>query len=261
MTLSELLGSVFRLNRKFRRSQGIGVASVDALEPRLLLTAPSMTDSEQYMIELINRARANPGAEAIRYGIDLNKDLPGGTITTASKQPLAPQQTLINVAGAHSQDMIDRDYFAHETLGTGTRFDHRVTAAGYNWNWVAENIGYAAKQTSVSQTTFINEVHAGLFRSAGHRENIMLPQLEEVGVGAKLGAFRPPNDSITYNFTMMVTENFGSRNQDPFITGVVYTDSDNDDFYTIGEAIRSGTVTATNLSTGAEFSDAIGFSG
>ncbi len=261
MTFSDLLNFVSRSARKSRRNQARGFASFDSLEARLLLTAPSMSESEQYMLELINRARANPTAEADRYGITLNKDLAAGTITTDPKQPLAPQQNLINVAGTHSQDMIDRDYFAHETLGSGTTFDQRVTDAGYRWNLVAENIGYAAKQVSVSPTDFIDEVHAGLIRSAGHRENIMLPDLEEVGVGARLGSFKPPNNANTFEFTQMVTEDFGSRNQNPFITGVVYTDSDSNNFYTIGEAIRSGTVTATNISTGAVFSDAIGFSG
>jgi len=220
-----------------------------------------MSESEQYMLELINRARANPTAEASRYGIALNSGLAAGTITTDPKQPLAPQQNLIDVAGAHSLDMINRDYFAHNTLGAGTTFDQRATAAGYIWNMVAENIGYAAKQVSVSPSEFIDEVHAGLIRSAGHRANIMLPVLEEVGVGAELGAFKPPNDANTFNFTQMVTVDFGSRNQNPYITGVVYTDSDSNNFYTIGEAIRSGTVTATNVSTGAVFSDGIGFTG
>ena len=261
MPFSDLLRSVFSSTQKSRRKQTTGFASFDSLEARLLLTAPSMLENEQYMLELINRARANPSAEASRYGIGLNDGLAAGTITTAAKQPLAPQQNLINVAGAHSQDMIERDYFAHETLGSGTTFEQRATAAGYIWNSVAENIGYAAKQVSVSPATFIDEVHAGLIRSAGHRGNIMLPGLEEVGVGAELGAFKPPNNANTFNFTQMITVDFGSRNQNPYITGVVYTDSDNNSFYTIGEAIHSGTVTATNVSTGAVFSDAIGFSG
>lgn len=261
MAFSYLLNSVFNAARKSRRKQATGFASFDSLEPRLLLTAPSMSENEQYMLELINRARANPTAEASRYGITLDKDLPAGTITTAPKQPVAPQQNLIDVAGAHSLDMIEQDYFAHETLGSGTSAAQRVTASGYSWNQVAENIGYAAKQVSVSPTTFIDEVHAGLIRSAGHRANIMLPGLEEVGIGAELGSFKPPNNANTFDFTQMVTEDFGSRNQNPYITGVVYTDSDSNSFYTIGEAIHSGTVTATNVSTGAVFSDAIGFSG
>ena len=37
-----------------------------------------MLDEEQLVIELINRARANPAAEAARLGIDLNEGLQPG---------------------------------------------------------------------------------------------------------------------------------------------------------------------------------------
>ena len=97
MPFSDLLRSVFSSTQKSRRKQTTGFASFDSLEARLLLTAPSMLENEQYMLELINRARANPSAEASRYGIGLNDGLAAGTITTAAKQPLAPQQNLINV--------------------------------------------------------------------------------------------------------------------------------------------------------------------
>ena len=62
---------------------------IEAIEKRVLLAAVIPTDYEQYMIELINRARANPGAEAARIGVDLNEGIPAGTITTDPKQPLA----------------------------------------------------------------------------------------------------------------------------------------------------------------------------
>lgn len=39
------------------------------------------SDYEQLMLELINRARAAPGAEAARLGIDLNQGLDPGTIS------------------------------------------------------------------------------------------------------------------------------------------------------------------------------------
>ncbi len=47
------------------------------------------TAHEQYLLELINRGRLDPPAEAARYGIDLNQGLAPGTITTEPKQPLA----------------------------------------------------------------------------------------------------------------------------------------------------------------------------
>ena len=157
--------------------------------------------------------------------------------------------------------MLDRDYFDHTTLGAGTAFDERVTNQGYIWNSVAENIGYAAREVSLSATAYIDTVHEGLIRSSGHRENIMLPALEEVGIGARLGSFKPPKNPTTFQYTEMVTQDFGSRNLNPYITGVVYTDANNNNFYTIGESIRSGTVSAVNVASGAVFSDTIGVSG
>lgn len=43
------------------------------------------TALEQYVLELVNRARADPAAEAARLGIDLNQGLGAGQITTAAK--------------------------------------------------------------------------------------------------------------------------------------------------------------------------------
>src|SRR5262249_17413606 len=47
------------------------------------------TTLEQLLLERMNRARLRPAAEAARFNIDLNEGLPAGTISTASKQPLA----------------------------------------------------------------------------------------------------------------------------------------------------------------------------
>lgn len=44
---------------------------------------------EQYMLELVNRARLNPEAEANRLGIGLNDGLSPNTISVDPKQPLA----------------------------------------------------------------------------------------------------------------------------------------------------------------------------
>src|SRR5437016_2552832 len=65
-------------------------ACVEPLERRDLLSAVFPTNLEQYLVELVNRARADPPAEAARYGIALNEGVPAAdTISTAPKQPLA----------------------------------------------------------------------------------------------------------------------------------------------------------------------------
>ena len=45
----------------------------EPLEPRRLFAAAYPTNFEQYMVELINRGRADPVAEAHRYNIALNE--------------------------------------------------------------------------------------------------------------------------------------------------------------------------------------------
>ena len=47
------------------------------------------TAQELLDIALVNRARLDPAAEAALFGIDLNEGLAPGTISAASKQPLA----------------------------------------------------------------------------------------------------------------------------------------------------------------------------
>lgn len=103
---------------------------IEQLETRNLMAVINMTAQEQLMIELLNRARAAPAAEASRFGIDLNKDLPPGTISPTPKQPLAPDQILIQAAGGHSQDMLNRDYFSHTSPEQKSPTD-RASALGY----------------------------------------------------------------------------------------------------------------------------------
>ena len=58
-----------------------------------------LTPFEQYMLELINRARADPLAEAARLGVGLNEGLPPGRISPDAKQPLAAND-MLNAAAA-----------------------------------------------------------------------------------------------------------------------------------------------------------------
>ena len=60
----------------------------------------ALTTAEQYLIELINRARLDPQAEAARYGLSLNAGLQGTVITAAALDPLAPNTLLEKSAQA-----------------------------------------------------------------------------------------------------------------------------------------------------------------
>ena len=73
--------------------------------------------AEQFLLELINRARLDPVVEAARNGIDLNEGLAAGTITAGAKQVLVSNDLLERAAVLHSQFMIDADIFSHTGAG------------------------------------------------------------------------------------------------------------------------------------------------
>ncbi len=252
-----VFGGCRRVRKRVAAHRPVSALVAESLEARTLLTAVQLTDREQLLLELINRARANPEAEAARLGIALNEGLQPGTITSVPKQPLVPDQILVDVARAHSQDMLDRDYFEHTTLGTTQTAQDRAKAAGYT-GAIGENICWGGNTRGIDENQHVYDRHDVLVRSVSHRRNIMYDAYEEIGVGVRYGQFTSGGNVFNAS---MVTEDFSIRNIDPYITGVVYADSLDNDFYDIGESIRSGTVTAVNPLTGAVVETQIGNSG
>src|SRR5947208_1731969 len=120
--------------RRTRTHRMCTVAQMLPLESRRLLAAVFPSNYEQYLVELINRGRADPAAEAARYGINLNEGVPANeTISTAAKQPLAINPLLADGARKHSQWMIDNDVFAHQEGSGGSQPDDRMKSAGYTF--------------------------------------------------------------------------------------------------------------------------------
>jgi uncharacterized protein YkwD len=103
----------------------------------------------------------------------------------AAAGPLQWHGVLVAAAATHSQDMVSNNFFSH-TGSDNSSPAQRVTAAGYGWRLVAENIaaGYRTVQ----------EVMDGWMSSDGHCANIMNPALRDFGV-----ACVPGSASNTYN--------------------------------------------------------------
>lgn len=234
--------------------------SFELLEDRRLLsvTASSAgsapTANEQYLLELINRGRADPSAEAARYNIGLNAGLPAGTISTSPKQPLAFSPLLNTAARGHSQWMIDTNNFSHVGQG-GSNAGDRMQGAGYRfvgaWGW-AENIswkGTTAPASTINYIEYLNDRHADLYSRPGHRVNQMHDSYREVGLGVVQGRFT--SGSTTYN-ALMITEDFAVSGTSVFLTGVVYDDGrvKADRFYTPGEGLGGVTMAAVNHADG-----------
>lgn len=91
---------------------------------------------------------------------------------------LAWNDNLARAAAAHSDDMVAGNFFSH-TGSSGSSVGDRVTAAGYAWRGVGENI--AAGQPSVAV------VVDGWMKSEGHCANLMNAAFRDIGVACVAG--------------------------------------------------------------------------
>ena len=119
----------------------------------------------------------------------------GGIVTMPESEPLGHQSfaLLINdvraengvaivmenamlntAASAHASDMVDNSYLSHTNLDRMTP-GNRATAAGYDWDFMAENIARGfSTESSVVQAWM---------DSPAHRDNMVDPRPEEFGLG------------------------------------------------------------------------------
>lgn len=194
----------------------------------------SLSAGEQYLLELINRARLDPAAEAQRYGLGLNAGLAPGTIDADAKQVLAPNDKLEAAATRHSTWMLQTNSFSHTGAG-GTDAGERMETAGYrftgSWSW-RENLAWVGTTGTIDMQAAIRQHHEGLYRSESHRVNTFAESIREIGIGQVAGTFDTQGNSYR---SSMLTEKFAAAGDDVFVTGVAYRDADRDDFYSVGE--------------------------
>jgi hypothetical protein len=183
------------------------------------------TAYEQYMLELINRDRAQNGG------------LP----------PLAFNLNLNSAAIGHTDWMIANNVFSHTGVN-GTDPGTRMSNAGYafsgTWGW-GENIAWAT--TSASLQADVAQLETNLMNSPPHRANLLNASFKEVGLGINTGAFQGQTSAA------VVTQDFAYSSGSSFLTGVAYNDLNGNKFYDVGEGLAHVTVTAVNAATGQSF--------
>ncbi len=117
-------------------------------------TAPApagLTADEQRMVELVNQERQKAGLA-----------------------PLAVDMDLVKVARIKAQDMIQNGYFSHTSPTYGSPFDMMRSFGITNWRAAAENI---------AQNPSVDGAHNSFMNSTGHRNNILNPAFNKVGIG------------------------------------------------------------------------------
>ncbi|MBX2854578.1 MAG: hypothetical protein KTR21_06300 [Rhodobacteraceae bacterium] len=195
------------------------------------------TAQEQFAIELVNRARANPLDELGRQD-----DGFASGVSTNPSQPLAVVGELQIAAVAHSLDMNQRGFFSHDNPDGQSPFD-RMDAVGYRYRAAGENIAWAAGYRDTNSPAQIQRHHDGLWESDGHQRNFMNSGFSEIGMGVVTGPMTL--DGRSYNTSSTMTQKFGDRGK-VYLTGVVIDDLDGDAFYDVGEGQGDVRITAWN---------------
>jgi uncharacterized protein YkwD len=239
------------------------ILRLERLEQRELLSGATTgtTADQQYMLELMNEARTNPQAAAVRsttnldpdildtlnyYSIDLNqaKSEIGGS---APQQPLAWNDQLAQAAQYQSQDQANTGVQSH-TSSNGMDMNARLDMFGYKNRINAGEDAYAYS-TSVDEAMKAFMLDWGV-PDKGHRRNILQPGVSGDNSYADVGVGIVKTDKIGIG-PQVVTVDFGRQsNTQPELLGVVYNDSNGDRFYEPGEGQGGVTIDATNLATG-----------
>lgn len=113
--------------------------------------ASSLSEFQKKVVELVNVERAKVGAKPLTANVELSK-----------------------VATIKSQDMIDKNYFDHNSPTYGSP-SNMIKQFGINYSAVGENIAYGQRTPEDVMNSWMN--------SEGHKRNILNPNFEEIGVG------------------------------------------------------------------------------
>jgi hypothetical protein len=267
--------SFTRFGRGVGRVAAAVVAVAVLLGGGLSARAGNPGPNEQYMLELINRMRADPQGELGRL-VNINPDGTWGSpksnnpdvalalnffgvddatlksqwATLTPAPPLAWSAKLHDSAVAHSQLMIANDAQSHQLPGEPGLIA-RFAAAGYTATAAAENIFAFGKTVDETHAAFAidwgGNPPSGIQDPPGHRNTIMSNAYREVGV-----AILSESNPATSVGPLVVTQHFGSTSNfgGPFfLTGVAYRDPAGTGRYTLGSGIGGATVTVRAAGT------------
>ena len=102
-------------------------------------------------------------------------------------QPLRENPKLNEAAYLKAEDMMEKDYFSHESP-EGISPWHWFKQVGYNYRFAGENLAVG----------FLNseEVHGAWLDSPSHKNNLLSPNYNEIGVAVLKGEFQGDETTI-----------------------------------------------------------------
>lgn len=215
------------------------------------------TNEETYSLELLNRFRLDPKAEAelIAPGGQKAGDGRGGgrgvdykmfyteMLALTPAPPLVMNLNLLDAARKHSHYMIKNSLTHVEVAGNpgfvAADFGERCKLAGYHGGAMGENCFRDARDPLHGHNGFIIDYgdggEGGMQKGRGHRMNMIKASAREIGLSA-----------LPHSGRISITHNFGSGKNARFAGGVVYRDKNKNGFYDIGEGVGGVKISILN---------------
>jgi uncharacterized protein YkwD len=101
-------------------------------------------------------------------------------------EPLKVDARLAEAAQRFAQFMASEDRYGHDADGRAPA--ERARAHGYEYCALAENIGYQFSSAGFTSDDLVRRLVEGWERSPGHRRNMLLPNVVDIGVGVARSA-------------------------------------------------------------------------
>ncbi|CAN7379081.1 CAP domain-containing protein [Rossellomorea sp. LjRoot5] len=115
------------------------------------------------------------GSSELKEGFEFQLfDLTNATRVEKGLNVLSWDSLVRDTARKHSLDMAEQDYFSHTNLDGQSPFD-RMEEDQVAFRTAGENLAYGQLSSIFA--------HEGLMNSKGHRENILQPHYEHLGIG------------------------------------------------------------------------------
>ena len=158
---------------------------------------PVYSEEEGTLLELINKARKDPLGMAESLGIDRHtvlQDLPG--LNAVLKKGLAPlrfNDSLYRAATGHTEDMVARTYYSHNSPD-GRTYGERIRESGYLAALCGESLGLVAFQNFMDTAEAVRIIFESIFLAELDPEttkvrNILNPAITEAGIAFGSGQF------------------------------------------------------------------------
>jgi uncharacterized protein YkwD len=140
----------------------LGGPTAESIAARQKRNGARLTKLEAYMLDLVNDTREKQGLSRLQN-----------------------DPRLAEVARAHSAEMRDKQYFAHDSPTPSLRepLDRYVAGFGTKPHIIAENIYRVYGGRSFLTQKDTQDAHVALMNSPHHRENLLDPRVTRIGIG------------------------------------------------------------------------------